>query len=201
MTPVAPPNCTQELGAVLWRHAPFYANGLELIDKIIAAGDAAEEVAAEVGGNLKGDSLKKIRHCKLAWFKSSDEQHRWLFEELAKLVWEVNSKMYRFDLSYIENLQYTVYDSRDGDQHHYDWHIDSSGPGAQLRKLSMSMLLSDPMDFDGGELQVWGAQKTPCAREKGLAHFFPSTMLHRVTPVTAGVRKSLVAWVVGPDWR
>ena len=38
-------------------------------------------------------------------------------------------------------------------------------------------------------------------KERGTVIAFPSYQLHRVTPVTAGIRKSLVAWVLGPDFR
>ena len=38
-------------------------------------------------------------------------------------------------------------------------------------------------------------------REKGRVLIFPSFLPHKVTPVTKGVRKSLVTWMEGPAWR
>jgi PKHD-type hydroxylase len=70
------------------------------------------------------------------------------------------------------------------------------------RKLSCVVQLSDPSDYEGGELQMnSGAQIISVPREKGLVTFFSSFVLHRVTPVTKGVRKSLVAWISGPNLR
>jgi PKHD-type hydroxylase len=75
--------------------------------------------------------------------------------------------------------------------------------GAAPRKLSMAMLLSDPSEFEGGEFQVKTTSDDVQTLEvkKGRAWFFPSYMLHRVTPVTKGVRRSLVLWVGGPQFK
>ena len=40
-----------------------------------------------------------------------------------------------------------------------------------------------------------------CPRGKGVAVLFPSYMMHRVSPVTKGTRKSLVLWVGGEHYR
>ena len=71
------------------------------------------------------------------------------------------------------------------------------------RKLSLSMLLSDPSEFEGGEFQVKTDDDNVKQLEtvKGRAWFFPSYTLHRVAPVTKGVRRSLVLWVGGPPFR
>ena len=65
------------------------------------------------------------------------------------------------------------------------------------------MLLSDPSEFEGGELQVktCSDQISTLETKKGRAWFFPSYTLHRVTPVTKGVRRSLVLWSGGPEFR
>jgi PKHD-type hydroxylase len=70
------------------------------------------------------------------------------------------------------------------------------------RKLSCVIQLSDPEDYDGGELQMnMGSQIVSIPKQKGLVTYFSSFVLHRVTPVTRGVRKSLVAWISGPNLR
>ena len=38
-------------------------------------------------------------------------------------------------------------------------------------------------------------------KARGTLVAFPSYVMHRVTPVTSGTRKSLVAWVAGPKFR
>jgi PKHD-type hydroxylase len=65
------------------------------------------------------------------------------------------------------------------------------------------MLLSDPSDFEGGEFQVKTTNDDVQTLDyvKGRAWFFPSYTLHRVAPVTKGVRRSLVLWIGGPPFR
>ena len=88
------------------------------------------------------------------------------------------------------------------DEGHYDWHIDTDVPenGVQ-RKLSISILLSDPSEFEGGELQFKGIEDQKILTKQGSIVVFPSFVEHRVTPVTAGVRYSAVAWASGPSFR
>ena len=67
-----------------------------------------------------------------------------------------------------------------------------------LRKLSVSIQLSDPASYEGGDLEInMGSFSKTAARDKGALIIFPSYALHRVHPVTSGERHSLVAWIVG----
>jgi PKHD-type hydroxylase len=85
---------------------------------------------------------------------------------------------------------------------HYDWHIDSHPPiGNTQRKLSISILLSDPSEFEGGELQFKGMEDRKILTKQGSIVVFPSFVEHRVTPVTKGVRYSAVTWASGPAFR
>ena len=67
----------------------------------------------------------------------------------------------------------------------------------------MVLMLSDPSDFIGGQLQIKTESDVPIDLEqkKGRAWFFPSYVLHRVTPVVKGTRRSLVLWVGGPEFK
>ena len=87
-------------------------------------------------------------------------------------------------------------------QGHYSWHVDAGPPidGIQ-RKLSISILLSDPADFEGGELQFKGIEDQKVLTKQGSIIVFPSFVEHRVTPVTKGVRYSAVTWASGPSFR
>ena len=71
------------------------------------------------------------------------------------------------------------------------------------RKLSMVLMLSDTSEFEGGELLLKSDsdEHKSLSMAKGRAWFFPSYMLHKVTPVTKGVRKTLVLWVGGPEFK
>jgi PKHD-type hydroxylase len=70
------------------------------------------------------------------------------------------------------------------------------------RKLSMVLQLSDPSEYDGGDLEFY-VQSEPIKAEKkkGIVYVFPSWVLHRVTPVTRGTRRSLVMWIAGPKFK
>lgn len=121
----------------------------------------------------------------------------WLFAKITDMVNEINSHFFKFDLQALgQGLQYTEYRAP---TQHYSWHIDK---GVGVRKLSMSIQLSDPDEYEGGDLEILiGGDPIKLKKEKGTAFFFPSYVLHRVTPVTAGTRKSLVCWVSGPPFR
>ncbi len=122
----------------------------------------------------------------------------WIYQRLFNMVNEANDHLWDFNLSHAgEVLQYTEYPPDGG---HYDWHIDC-GHGIQAqRKISVTVQLND--DYDGGELQLWRGQTPATAlKEKGTAVIFPSYMLHRVSPVTKGVRNSLVLWIGGDHYR
>ncbi len=99
-----------------------------------------------------------------------------------------------------ENTQIGRYKSTD--EGFYDWHMDASMPenGIQ-RKLSVSILLSDPSEFEGGELQFKNMEDRKILTKQGSIVVFPSFVEHRVTPVTKGVRYSAVAWASGPSFR
>ena len=85
---------------------------------------------------------------------------------------------------------------------HYTWHTDATLKGEQndTRKISFSILLND--NFEGGDLELYkfGDKPDTMKMKKNSILFFPSFILHRVTPVTSGTRKALVGWVHGPNF-
>jgi len=137
------------------------------------------------------------RNSQLKWVPHSQEW-LWMFEKLHDMILEANDAVWGFDLhTIIEEAQYTEYK---GDQRgHYDWHVDlGPGPIGSVRKVSLTLQLSDPNDYEGGDLEFFYSSKQRKApREKGLCILFPSYTVHRVTPVTRGIRKSLVLWSGG----
>jgi PKHD-type hydroxylase len=97
-------------------------------------------------------------------------------------------------------LQYTVYN---GSAHsNYQKHLDV-GRQFPNRKLSFSVQLSDDAEYIGGDLRFHYIKNQPevAPREKGTVVFFPSWIVHDVTPVTQGTRRSLVGWVNGPNFK
>lgn len=131
-----------------------------------------------------------------AIFVFPDESTNWVFERLAKTIVEINETVYGFDATqFREGFQFTRYEVGE----YYGPHLDI-GPGAQAeRKLSMTVQLSDPKDYDGGELIIY--PEFEASKDQGTMTVFPSFMCHDVRPVTKGVRYSLVSWLAGPPFK
>ena len=118
------------------------------------------------------------------------------------MAYEANQNLYHFDLhSMPEQIQYTEY--YDHEKGHYDWHMDNGYGNLSQRKISVTVQLSDGNDYEGGDLQLWpgGTYPLVAPRGKGNVVIFPSFMMHRVTPVTRGTRKSFVLWLGGGHYR
>jgi len=122
----------------------------------------------------------------------------WVFQRLTASVSQLNEQFFGFDLTgFGEGLQFTRYAAPG---QHYKAHIDM-GFGHTIRKLSLVVQLSDPADYEGGELELDNGEPFPMERSRGRLVAFPSWTVHRVTPVTEGTRYSLVAWITGPAFR
>jgi PKHD-type hydroxylase len=168
------------------------------LDAIVAYGDALREAEATVMDSAKVDQNSSIRITRISWIKQSQET-LWLFQKLVGATSSINQQAYCFDLSGLEDLQYTVYHAGEGGR--YDWHVDH-GRSPRRRKLSLSLQLSAPTDYEGCELQIYASSRIDTApKTRGTLIAFPSYVLHRVTPITAGIRKSLVMWCSGPRFR
>ena len=152
-------------------------------------------------GNEKGIVSDKIRRSDVSFF-SCNANTNWIFDRFNNIIQSINDQFYNFDLEGYESIQYSEY--KDFEKGEYIFHMDSAFDSSEVlpRKLSLAMLLND--DFDGGEFQInIGTESNSIALEtrKNRAIIFPSFLIHRVAPVTRGVRKSLVIWVLGPKFR
>jgi PKHD-type hydroxylase len=147
------------------------------------------------GADTYDDELRKSD----VMFIENTPETEWIYNRLAGLAIQCNNERYWFDLlGFHNNLQLASYTEGD----FFDWHLDFGAGEISDRKLSISMQLSDPDEYEGGDLQFMLNQKIVSApREKGTIIVFPSFMMHRVTPITKGVRKSIVGWVAGPPYR
>jgi PKHD-type hydroxylase len=124
-----------------------------------------------------------------------EERYGWMLERIAQVVNSLNRQHWAFELVGSERLQFSAY----GPGEYYDWHVDLAARGSfALRKLSISVLLNDPAEYEGGDLEVSvGTTNKIACRTKGAVILFPSYALHRVHKITKGTRYSLVAWIVG----
>jgi PKHD-type hydroxylase len=174
-----------------WAWANIFTK--EECEQIIEIGKSLDIVQGGAAGDVDGT----IRKSTISWIPSSSEEYAWVFSKCAGMIIDTNNKFFNFDLTYIENLQFSIYD--ESDQGRYGRHVDFEYMTSGQRKLSFSILLEDPELYTGGDLVLhYKPQPYTVKREQGVATVFPSTMLHEVTPVTKGTRYSLVGWVVGP---
>ena len=148
-----------------------------------------------------GNIDPSIRNNKVAWLERSDTRFPWLFPRLDSFIFRLNRHW--FDIDYdkegCDSLQYTVYEKGE----YYHQHIDTffNLTHGIERKISCSILLSEPKDFKGGELYIEQGTMEPDKIQAGQAYVFPSIIPHNVAPVTFGSRKTLVAWYTGRSWR
>lgn len=160
------------------------------------------------GENVEQNDPNGTRSSMVKWIPRSDEW-LWLYQKMMDFAKEANDETWNFDLiSADECIQYTEYYANENG--HYDWHQDV-GPGelASKRKVSITLQLSDDDEYDGGDLEITaggdgrGVLQTGhiCPRGKGIAVVFPSYLMHRVSEVTKGTRRSLVLWVGGSHYR
>ena len=126
---------------------------------------------------------------------------KWLYDTLFPLALEANEKVFHFDIDIVTDpIHYVVYPEDGG---HLDWHMDIGAMGVNKRKLAMTVQLSDPSEYEGGDFEIWfgGKEAQIVPREKGDVIIFPAFCMHRVRPITRGQRKCLVFWTGGRPLR
>ena len=144
----------------------------------------------------KGDT--DIRSSKQAWL-FNDNDLDWIFKKITNVVFFLNNEYFNFDINELnEAIQFTNYKAPSDK---YGKHIDR-GYQFLVRKLSLSIQLTDPKEYEGGELILYEDEKgIEMKKEQGTLILFPSYVLHEVKPVTKGERNSLVAWVTGKQFK
>ena len=169
----------------------------EELDFITAYGEKLEQEKAKIEDHWREGVKDHVRVTRTAWIRHNP-QTAWIYDKLFRIAYHLNQTIYRLDITGLtEQLQYTVYEAAEGG--HYDWHVDHTTITPMPRKLSLSLQLSDPVDYEGCALELHAANSIEAApRERGTVIVFPSYVLHRVSPILSGRRRSLVAWVSGP---
>lgn len=157
--------------------------------------------------------LKKYRHSNIVWL---DEP--WIYDEITNYVGDANKKAnWNFEVDRCEQAQFTIYNK----SQYYHWHMDqlpkpyvnptNLNTHGKTRKLSVTVSLSDPDDYKGGNFEFCTQGQVNCTKTvvsrckeikpQGSIVVFPSFLNHRVTPVTKGTRYSLVLWYLGKPWK
>jgi len=155
-------------------------------------------------------NLKKKRNSDIVWMSD-----RWIYNEIQPYIHQANrSAGWNFNWDYSEACQFTKYKKGQ----YYGWHCDNTDKPYQtlnkqdpmngkIRKLSVTVTLSNKKDYTGGELEFDLRNMNPEKKRnirkcneilpKGSLIVFPSFVWHRVCPVKSGERNSLVIWNIG----
>ena len=147
--------------------------------------------------NKEVGEQERRRQSTISWLPFNKMQP--MYDDLIYLVQKINRNHFGFsNIQITEEAQVSEYSKGQ----FYHWHTDSSidmNTEPPVRKLSMTLLLNDPSEFEGGNLEIAGKNLSPM--KQGHAAIFASFLQHRVTPVTKGVRKSLVVWFNGEPFK
>ena len=170
-------------------HIQKYASIARLVADASAYADPAVpgrmEYGASSGRRCSVQHIPKTKHSAA------------LFSALEAAFSEINAT-YGFDISEIgEPLQLISYEVAE----HISWHIDGGIGAGERRKISLSLQLTEGDEYAGGDLEFADGTCHPFARTLGAITAFPSLLAHRVTPITAGSRQVLVAWMHGAPFR
>lgn len=159
------------------------------------------QTATVIKNGNKSNYDSKLRKTSVSFITKPENQ-------ATKIAWhflrEANKLCFNYDLKFFQPVQFAEY--KDGG--FYGWHQDSEGVSKdnEIRKLSLSLILSNPDKFTGGELQLFNGNIEDEKLKKdlncqGTVIVFDSQDWHQVTPVTNGVRYSVVCWTLGPNFK
>ena len=186
----------------LYRIIEFNEDVIKKIDNTISKMDLSIE-NSKLMKEKPSSRDPNLRISKQAWIKEVS---------FLKSFYEIGQRInqlcqWNFDIKGMEPIQFGIY-SEGGK---YDWHVDQGTTtllkNGSVRKISMTLFMNNPDEYEGGEfdLELFHPDKKPRYKtfklKKGSAIFFQSDVFHRVRPVTSGVRKSLVAWYSGPTFK
>ena len=170
---------------------------IEIVDRLVSVHSAL----------ASNDVEHKIASNRTSTTTSLDKSlYKKIYHLIHSLASKANNDTYGFHIDDIDYCQFNLYDEKDAG--HHKWHIDFKGfeetQEIKKRKISVVIQLSEPTEYEGGELQLkysnYTKQQKSDMLKKGSVITFPSFVEHRVTPVTKGKRLSLIGWATGNAW-
>ena len=166
----------------------------KLCQEIMDLNKTLEKKKGTIDNEKRADNFRKST---ISWIDFDKMQP--MYDDINIFIQKINRNYFGFEnIQMTERAQLAEY-SKGG---FYGWHTDTSldmDKEPPVRKLSMTLLLNDPSEFEGGDLQIANRTMTPMKR--GHAAIFASFLQHQITPVTRGLRKSLVMWFGGTPFK
>jgi len=189
-----------------------YFDGLFSEEELILIEEYCDKFE-KIDGEIDSGNINSLRKSKIQFFEKNEHSELiFLFNKLNNAIWNLNGQYYNFDLNGYSYIQYTTYTGEELGE--YAYHIDMHTGGydnmddsllryGDTRKLSLSLILSDSKSYEGGEFKMMLSEirENEIEQKRGRIILFPSFLLHKVCPVTKGIRKSIVAWVEGPKFK
>ncbi len=165
--------------------------------------DIIEKIVSLAGETKKASTFNdgddSVRSSRISWMTQND----WIKNILFNYVDFSNQNVFNLSIFKKADIQYTEYHA--DEKGHYGLHhdIDWNRNDGLDRKLSVTVQLSDPSEYEGGSFEFTETESpdVEASKAKGTVLIFPSYLQHKVNPVTKGIRKSLVAWFEGPKWQ
>ena len=182
--------------------------------------------------NKNVEQERYVRDSEVSWMAD-----KWLYDMIHPFVHQANDKAgWKYEWDFSESFQFTKYNPggfygwhADGNSCNFGkykrWipgvsptdendkipkgYTDNPGMIGKIRKLSMTINLNEPGEYEGGNLKFdFGPHaggkrfhEVTEIRPQGSIIVFPSYVYHQVTPVTKGTRYSLVLWSLGQPFR
>ena len=208
----------------IWYYTGLPKDIVNILDDYVSEKFDSEMRDSELIGRHKDKNKSNSEN---AWINTN----HWIAGFLWHYVNKANRENFLYDLTNIdgENLQYTKYSEGQYYNRHNDagisnyykqQYVANSGNSNDdsdnlqvtdflktscelVRKLSFTLQLSDPDEYEGGNVQLIddSGKSYIAPRQRGTIILFDSRTQHRVIKVKKGVRKSIVGWVLGPRWR
>tara|TARA_R110000765_G_scaffold265343_1_gene364770 strand:+ start:74 stop:643 length:570 start_codon:yes stop_codon:yes gene_type:complete len=182
-----------------WKSWVVETNGVmftpKLCQEIIDLSKTLEQKESTVNNLITKEDT--IRQSTISWIPFDKMQP--VYNDINEFIQKINKNYFGFEnIQITEEAQVSSYSKGQ----FYEWHTDTRTNMKEeppVRKLSMTLLLNDPSEFEGGDLEI--ANNPISIMKQGHATIFASFLQHRVTPITKGVRKSLVMWFGGEPFK
>lgn len=172
----------------------------ELCDSTIKSALELPAIDATMGPVGTGEDRRRQ---KVRFINRNDPRFFHLFTELMKYAMSANNDFFFFHLSKLDYIQFEeVVGPCEQSPENMDVFYMNGDPFYH-RKLSCVVQLTDPAEYEGGELRVTGSLsplEKGCA-DRGSVIFFPSFFRHKTEAMEKGTCYRLRCWIDGPRWR
>lgn len=178
----------------------FSNDNLQKIDEYVSKQELSDATVIKTDSGVVDDEHvpSDFRSTKMCWMCDDFEEIRSVYDEASSIVRQVNDNIWKYSIEGFEAIQYGEYRSEENG--HYNWHMDTPARcnGGDIRKITFVIGLTD--EYEGGLFETKTVETKSIKIKRGDIVVLPSFILHRVTPVTQGVRKTIVGWAKGPNF-